>query len=48
MAEQINAVLQAMNNISVRGKQNLTNLVGCIQVLENVATQLEAEETVKK
>lgn len=47
--EQLNAVLQALNNTSVRGKQNLTNLIGSIQVLESVIAQLDSESTpVKK
>lgn len=44
IAEQLTAVLQALNNTSVRGKQNLTNLIGSIQVLESVIAQLEAVE----
>lgn len=46
--EQLGAVLQALNGTSVRGKQNLTNLIGSIQVLENVVAQLEAENAPTK
>lgn len=34
--QRINAVLNALNNISVSGKQNLGNLSGSIAVLEEL------------
>lgn len=44
IAEQLNAVLHALNNITVCGKQNMTNLIGSIQVLESIAAQLGTAE----
>lgn len=35
------AVLQALNSISVSGKANLSNLSGCIAVLEQVVNSLD-------
>lgn len=45
--QNIVAVLNALNNISVSGKQNLANLSGSISVLEDVL-QLLNEEANKK
>lgn len=46
--QRLNAVLNALNTISVNGKQNLTNLSGSIAVIEEVAGMLnEAEITAK-
>lgn len=38
--QRVNAVLTALNNISVNGKANLANLSGSIAVLEEVANML--------
>lgn len=46
--DRLSAVLQALNSIDVRGKTNMTNLVGCIQILERISADIEAEETPKK
>ena len=44
--EQIAAVIKVLNNIDVRGRQNLLNLYGAIEVLEDIlsasATTTEA------
>ena len=40
--QKLNAVLNALNSISVNGKSNLVNLSGSISVLEDVATALSA------
>lgn len=37
---KLGAVLNALNVISVSGKQNLANLSGCIVVIEEVASML--------
>lgn len=42
--QRINAVLTALNNISVNGKANLANLSGSIAVLEEVANMLNHAE----
>ncbi len=34
--EQIAAVIKVLNNIDVRGRQNLLNLYGAIEVLEDI------------
>ena len=38
--QRINAVLNALNNISVSGKQNLGNLAGSIAALEELYEML--------
>ena len=40
--QKISAVLNALNNISVNGKNNLVNLSGSISVLEEVANALNS------
>lgn len=35
--EKLQAVIMALNNIETRGKQNLLNLGGAIELIENVA-----------
>lgn len=32
----LNGVIEALNNIEVKGKNNLGNLAGCISILEQV------------
>lgn len=39
-------VLNALNNISVRGKTNLANLSGSIAVIERVAGMLEDSDII--
>lgn len=46
--ERLDAVLQTLNNIDVRGKMNMTNMVGCIQILERIAVDFKTEEDTKK
>ena len=41
---RLNAVLTALNAISVSGKQNLVNLSGSIAVLEEIAGVLNTAE----
>lgn len=38
------AVCNALNNIDVRGKQNLINLSGSIEILENIIKQLPTNQ----
>ncbi len=38
--QMLGAVLNALNEISVNGKANLTNLAGSIATLEDIATTL--------
>ena len=38
--QMLGAVLNALNEISVNGKANLTNLAGSIATLEDVATKI--------
>lgn len=39
--KNIRAVIAALNKVTVCGKQNLTNLSGCIAVLEDVLIALQ-------
>jgi hypothetical protein len=39
--QRLYAVLNALNNVSVSGKQNLANLSGSISVLEEVLNSLD-------
>lgn len=38
--DNINAVLGALNSITVSGKANLANLVGSINILENIGSTI--------
>lgn len=40
LIENINAVLGALNSITVSGKANLANLVGSINILENIGSTI--------
>lgn len=40
LIENINAVLGALNSITVSGKANLANLVGSINILENICSTI--------
>lgn len=42
--QKIGAVINALNNVSVMGEQNLANMSGSITVLKEVVTQLSACE----
>lgn len=42
------AVLNALNNISVSGKQNLGNLSGSIAVIEEITGMLEGADVISK
>lgn len=44
---RLGAVLNALNVISVNGKQNLANLSGCIVVIEEIASML-SDATIEK
>lgn len=47
--ERLTVVLNALNSVYVRGKENLANMTGSIQVLEEVLSMLsEAEITEPK
>lgn len=43
--QKLGAVIQALNNISVSGKSNLTNLSGAIVILEEIYKELTVEKT---
>lgn len=45
---RVNAVIQALNLVTVCGKQNLANLSGSISVLEDVRDQLTREYEAKR
>ena len=40
LIENINAVLGALNSITVSGKANVANLVGSINILENIGSTI--------
>lgn len=40
LIDNINAVLGALNSITVSGKANLANLVGSINILENIGSAI--------
>lgn len=42
--QKIGAVINALNNVSVMGEQNLANMSGSITVLKEVVSQLNACE----
>lgn len=41
--QNINAVINALNNVTVCGKQNLYNLSGSISILEDIVSYIERE-----
>lgn len=41
--QNINAVINALNNVTVCGKQNLYNLSGSINILEDIVSYIERE-----
>lgn len=45
--QNISAVVRALNNVSVSGKDNLANLSGSISVLEDLYTALNACQIVE-
>ena len=44
MMQQLAAVIRALDNVSVCGRQNLANLSGSISVLEDLMKQIAACE----
>lgn len=48
MIQKLGAVINALNNIYVKGEQNLANLSGSITVLKEVAEQINACEFADK
>ena len=44
MIQQLGLIIQALNNVSVSGETNLTNLSGSIQMLKQLATVLSGVE----
>ena len=44
--ETLSIVVNTLNGIEVRGKENLDRLLGCIQTLEQVICTLHNEEKV--
>lgn len=42
--ELIRAVIATLNSISVRGKEDLDSMLGCINALESVVAAAEVEE----
>ena len=45
--QNLNAVLAALNTITVSGKINLANLSGCITVIEMVLNDLQRAELIE-
>lgn len=43
IVQNINAVINALNNVTVCGKQNLYNLSGSINILEDIVSYIERE-----
>ncbi len=44
IVQAIASVIGALNNIEVKGKQNIMNLVGAIGVLEELAGSIAAQD----
>lgn len=44
MTEILNNILLALNNIDVRGKENMNNLLGSILMIEDLILQLSAPQ----
>ena len=44
MNEKIQLILNTLNNIEVKGKENLDQLLGCILLLETLLTSGEMTE----
>lgn len=44
MIQRLSAALNALNNVSVKGKANLNNLVGSISVIEEVCNMLNSAD----
>lgn len=42
--QKLSAVINALNNVSVKGEQNLANLSGSISIIKEVAGQINACE----
>lgn len=41
MIDLLKAVIHTLNTVSVHGKEDLDSMLGCIQALERLVTQLE-------
>lgn len=51
MTDLLNAVIHTLNTVSVHGKEDLDAMLGCIQALEKLVSQLEThpkDEEVKE
>ena len=48
MLSRLNAVIRALNLVTVCGKQNLANLSGSISVLEELRDQIAGEYAAKR
>ncbi|MDO4562218.1 MAG: hypothetical protein Q4C12_00130 [Clostridia bacterium] len=48
MIQKLGAVINALNNVYVKGEQNLANLSGSITILKEVAEQLNIYEVEEK
>lgn len=46
--QKLGAVINALNNISVKGEQNLANLSGSITVLKEIAAQINVSDVLIK
>lgn len=44
ITQQLIMVRNALNNITVSGKQNLTNLGACIDIIDHIIEQNQKEE----
>lgn len=48
MTEKLIAVLNVLNKVEVKGKNNLDRLLGCIQALEEAVLELQITESQKE
>lgn len=49
MIDTINAIISTLETVEVKGKTNLSRLLGCINALESMVAQLrQAEDTPQK
>lgn len=46
ITNRLNIVLNALNNVSVRGKENLGNLSGSIAIIEELSTLLSDDSII--
>lgn len=44
MKEKLAQILRTLNQISVQGSQNLNRLLGCIQAIEQMLTEISLQD----